>query len=127
MLALVAALGGACGPTEPRRAAAWGSDSVSVSIAHDTATVHLMASGGCYGSYGLIYQAIPYGTFSLPGSYVQLTGAYPGSRQYTAEYDGTLIGNTLTLSIVVPELLETIGPFRLTSGVTSTWPACLYP
>jgi hypothetical protein len=56
-----------------------------------------------------------------------LIGAYPGSIQYAAEYDGTIVGNVMTLTIRVPALQQTIGPFHLTAGVTSAWSACLYP
>jgi hypothetical protein len=37
------------------------------------------------------------------------------------------VGNAMTLSISVPGLQQTIGPFQLTAGVPSAWSACLYP
>jgi hypothetical protein len=119
-------MGSACGPTAPDRPAAWGSDQANLSIVGNKATVQVLAPGGCYGAYGNI-DAIPSGTFALSGTYTQLMGAYPGSIQYTAEYVGTIVGNVMTLSISLPALQQTIGPFRLTAGVSSVWTACLYP
>jgi hypothetical protein len=95
--------------------------------AENKATVQVLAPGGCYGAYGDFDHAVPSGTFTLAGTYTQLIGAYPGSIQHTAEYAGTIVGNVMTLSISVPALQQTIGPFRLTAGVTSAWSACLYP
>jgi len=67
------------------------------------------------------------GSFALAGTYTQLIGAYPGSVQYESEYDGSISGSTMTLSISVPALQQTLGPFHLTAGVTSAWSPCLYP
>jgi hypothetical protein len=116
----------ACAPTTPDSPTRWGSDQASLSIADNKATVQVLASGGCYGAYGDL-DRVPDGTFAISGTYTQLMGAYPGSIQYTAEYAGTIVGNVMTLSINVPALQQTIGPFRLTAGVTSAWSACLYP
>jgi len=120
-------IGSACGPTTPGGSASWGSDQASLSIAEDKATVQVLAAGGCYGTYGEFDHAVPSGTFTRSGTYTQLMGVYPGSIQYTAEYTGTVGGDVMTLSIKVPALQQTIGPFRLTAGVTSAWSACLYP
>jgi hypothetical protein len=118
----------ACGTTLPDQSAtAWGSNQASLTVADSTATIQVLASGGCYGSYGKIDQPIPSGTFSLPGTYTQLTGVYPGSVQYSAQYLGTVAGRQMTLSISIPALQQILGPFSLTLGVVKTWPACLYP
>jgi hypothetical protein len=119
-------MGSACGPTTPDGPATWGSDQASLRIAENKATVQVLAPGGCYGAYGDI-DHVPSGTFALAGTYTQLMGVYPGSIQYSAEYAGTVVGNVMTLSISVPALQQTIGPFRLNAGVTSAWSACLYP
>jgi hypothetical protein len=116
----------ACAPTTPDSPTSWGSDQASLSIAENKATVQVLASGGCYGAYGDL-DHVPDGTFALSGTYTQLMGAYPGSIEYTAEYTGTIVGNVMTLSITVPALQQTIGPFRLTAGVAPGWSACLYP
>jgi hypothetical protein len=117
----------ACASTGPDQGAVWGSNEVSLTIAESTTTLQILASGGCYGSYGEIAQPIPSGTFSLTGTYSQLTGVFPGSVQYPARYDGAVAGRHMTLTISVPALQQTLGPFSLTHGVAQTWPACLYP
>ena len=118
---------GACASTGPDQDAVWGSSQVSLTIAETTTTLQILASGGCYGSYGEIDQPIRSLTFSLTGTYTQLTGVYPGSVQYPAQYDGAIAGRHMTLTISVPTLGQTLGPFSLTHGVAQTWPACLYP
>ena len=122
-----ALMGSACGPTTPDRPATWGSDQASLIIAANRAMVQILAPGGCYGAYGAFDLAVPSDTFTRAGTYTQLMGAYPGSIRYTAEYAGTIVGNVMTLSIRVPALQQTIGPLRLTAGVTAAWSACLYP
>lgn len=117
---------GACASTGPDRLG-WGSSQVSLTVAESSATLQLLAAGGCYGSYGEIPEPIPPGSFSLPGTYTQLTGVYPGRVQYPAQYVGAVAGRHLTLTISVPGLQQTLGPFRLTYGVAKSWPACLYP
>jgi hypothetical protein len=124
---LFTVLSAACEPTAPNRVETWGSDQASVRITGDSATVQVSLSGDCYGAYGSINHAVQSGTFALSGTYTQLIGAYPGSVQYPAAYTGTIVGNAMTLSISVPGLQQTIGPFQLTAGVPSAWSACLYP
>ena len=117
----------ACASTGPDQSVVWGSNQVSLTVAERTTTLQILAAGGCYGSYGEIDQPIPLGTFSLAGTYTQLTGVYPGSVQYLAQYSGAIGGRHLTLTIDVPALHLTIGPFSLTQGVANTWQACRYP
>lgn len=124
--AAVALLNSGCS-TDPSQATVWGSDLVSLQVAENKTTVRFLASGGCYGSFGTIDQVIPAGDFALPGSFTQLTGAYPGSVRYSAEYTAVIDGDTMTLSASVPELATTLGPFQLKAGVAKSWPACLYP
>ena len=119
----------ACSPTAPDQPA-WGSDQASLTIDQNKATLQIVASGGCYGSYGEIERGNGdrlSGSFALSGTYTELTGVYPGSRQYAAEYTGTVAGNQMTLSVNVPALQRVLGPFSLTAGVEKTWPACRYP
>jgi len=123
---VVAAVVG-CSAGEPDQQGSWGTTDVVLSAMASGAMVKFLASGSCYGSYGTITQAIPSGAFSLPGTYTQLIGAYPGSLQYPAEYVGTVIGRRMTLSIHVAELQQVFGPYQLNFGVEHTWSACLYP
>ena len=109
----------------------WGSDKASLLVKGASATVEIFSLAlpprGCFGSYGDIAQAIPNGRFSLPGTYTQLTGVYPGKIEYPAQFSGFVEGTTMTLTITVPELPQVLGPFVLTNGVTNTWGPCLYP
>jgi hypothetical protein len=109
----------------------WGSDKASVTIKGGSATVEIfagaMAPNGCFGSYGDIAQEIPNGHFSLPGTYTQLTGVYPGKIQYSAQFSGFVDGTGMTITITVQGLPQVLGPFALRSGVTNAWGPCLYP
>lgn len=109
----------------------WGSDQASVTIQDGSAAVKIFAQAlpppGCFGSFGDIAQAIPYGPFSLAGTYTQLTGVYPGRREYPAQFSGLVEGTRMTLTIAVPDVSLSLGPFVLTDGVTNAWGPCLYP
>ncbi len=96
-------------------------------IQGDSATLKILASGGCYGSYGQFSQEIPNGRFSLPGTYTQFTGVSPGRRDYAAQFSGFVEGARVTITVTVPGLSLVLGPFVLTHGVTNTWGPCLYP
>ena len=106
---------------------AWASDQATLTISDGTATLELLASGGCFGSYGQIHQPIPFGDFVVSGTYTQLIGAYPGTLQYAAQYSGQEDGADLRLTITVPALSLSIGPMDLTAGRRQDWPACQYP
>jgi hypothetical protein len=118
---------GACASTAPDHPSAWGSDEVSLTVNASTTTVQLLASGGCYGSYGEISQPVPLKDFTLAGTYVQLTGVAPGSVEYPAQFAGTVSGSHMTLSITISALQQVLGPFSLTQGVAKAWSACMYP
>lgn len=110
----------------------WGSDQASVTIRGGSATVEIFSAGlppgGCYGSYGDVSGEIPNGRFSLPGTFTQLTGAYPGKIEYpAAQFTGVVEGKRMAITITVPSLPRVLGPFVLTAGVTNAWGPCLYP
>jgi hypothetical protein len=86
-----------------------------------------LPTGGCFGSYGEIAQPIRRGHFVLAGTYTQLIGAYPGRIDYPAQFSGSVDGNTMIITIVVPSQQQTFGPFVLTDGVNNAWTACQYP
>jgi hypothetical protein len=116
-----------CFPTSPSAAGVWGSQQASLSVTGDGAVLQILASGGCYGSYGDVPVPIPSGHFQLSGTYTQLTGVYPGRVSYAATYSGTVLASELTITVTVPTLATSLGPFSLRRGVQTTWPACLYP
>lgn len=109
----------------------WGSEQASVTIKPGGTNVEIFAlalpPSGCFGSYGDIARQIPNGRFSLPGTYTQLTGAYPGKVEYPAQFSGFVEGSRMTITITVPRLTQALGPFVLKSGVTNAWGPCLYP
>jgi hypothetical protein len=104
----------------------WGSTAASLTVADSGATLEIL-NGSCYGSYGQIAQPIASGHFDLAGTYTQLIGAYPGKLQYPAQYSGAVSGNALSVTISVPALQATFGPFDLAYGVSNSWTQCLYP
>jgi len=124
-LAFTAALG--CSATSPDQAGVWGSNEATLTMADTGATLRILASGGCYGSYGEFGRRLPAGTFAISGSYTQLIGAYPGTIQYPAQFTGTFSGARISLRVTVPNLQQTFGPYQLAEGVTRQWPACAYP
>jgi uncharacterized repeat protein (TIGR03803 family) len=105
----------------------WGSSVASLAITDGNATLQILASGDCYGSYGEIGAPIPRGPFTLAGTYTQLIGAYPGMIQYDASFSGSVEGNHMVITVVVPALQESLGPFDLTYGVQTSWQPCRYP
>lgn len=116
-----------CASTAPDEGSVWGSDQASLTISGDGATLQILASGGCFGSYGAIAQPIPGGTFNVSGTYTQLMGVYPGKAEYPAQFSGVVSGRQMTITATVPALQQSFGPFRLTQGDRRNWAACLYP
>ena len=117
----------ACGATGPGDSSIWGSEQASLTVTESGAVLQVLASGGCYGSYGELSQPIPSGSFTLDGTYTQLTGVYPGQVTYAAQFTGVITRGLMTLTVSVPATQQTLGPFLLTHGEGRTWPACLYP
>jgi hypothetical protein len=105
----------------------WGSEKASLTITKDSATLEILSFGGCFGAYGEMAQRIPNGPFSIAGTYTQLIGAYPGKIQYAAQYSGVVEANRMSITITVPALQQTFGPFPLIDGVNNAWSPCLYP
>jgi hypothetical protein len=125
-------LNGACASTSPDAVVpdqtAWGSDQAALTIDQNQTTLRIMASGGCYGSYGEVAHGVfSSGTVTLSGTYTELTGVFPGSRQYDAAFTVTVSANQMIVSVAVPDLQRTVGPFTLAAGVRTMWPACRFP
>jgi hypothetical protein len=117
----------ACRSTGPEDSTIWGSDQASLTVTESGATLQILGSPDCYGSYGEISQPILASSFVLPGTYTQLMGVDPGYIRYPAVFTGTIARGLMTLSVSVPALQQTLGPFQLTLGEGRTWPACHYP
>jgi hypothetical protein len=109
----------------------WGNAQASLAIGPNGATLEILSgnfpTGACFGKYGNTIQGIPDGRFSLPGTFTQLIGAYPGKIQYPAGYVGIVLGDTMSLTVTVPALHQDFGPYFLVKGVTHAWTPCLYP
>lgn len=117
----------ACSSTSPDEPGVWGSAQANLTIEGSTAILRILASGGCYGSYGTFAQRLPSGAFNVPGTYSQLIGAYPGRIDYAAQFSGTMSGQQITLTVSVPTLHQDFGPYTLTPGLNELWPVCAYP
>ena len=109
----------------------WGSSQASLTIQNGGATLKIFAGpfppDGCYGSFGTVIHEIPNGSFSLGGTFTQLTGFYPGRIDYPAQFTGVVEGGRMTITVSAPAAPQLLGPFVLTSGVTNAWGPCLYP
>lgn len=130
-LALVTPLLLGCGSsTSPREDVAdgvWGSAQATLTVADTGATLDILASTNCIGSYGEIPQRIPEGGFDVAGTFTQLIGAYPGHVDYGARFAGTADASQITMTVTVPAIPMTLGPFTLARGVQNTWATCAYP
>jgi len=125
--ALLGASATCSSPVAPQFFGAWGSADASLVVADTGAALQLLASGSCYGSFGTFHGPIQTGAFDLSGTYTQLIGAYPGRIRYAAQFSGVATVDRIALTITVPALKQTIGPFALTRGVSNSWSPCLYP
>ncbi len=109
----------------------WGSAEASLAVGPAGAKLEILSlnlpTGACFGMTGEIGQKISGGQFSLPGIFTQLIGAYPGRIDYAAQYSGVVAGNTISLTVTIPALELTFGPYVLVRGVTNSWTPCLYP
>jgi hypothetical protein len=114
------------GATGLQIATGWGSDQASLTNASSSATLRI-AAGGCYGSFGQTDEPISTVSFTLNGTYTQFTGVSPGQVRYPAQFVGTVDGDRMHISVQLPALHTTVGPFELVRGVESELPQCLYP
>jgi len=123
------ATGAACSSTSPNDGNVWGSEQASLVVNASNAVLQIRADGGCYGSYAdiVLPEAIPPGTFHLAGTFTQLTGVYPGHVTHDASFTGVAGAREMTLTVSIPALSMSLGPYHLTRHVHTSWPACLYP
>ncbi len=98
----------------------WGSANAGLTVTMTSGKLDILATvlhdGGCFGSYGDTAGPIPNGAFTIPGTFTQLTGVYPGKIEYAAQFSGLVESNRMSISVHVPALGETLGPFSLTRG-----------
>ena len=129
VLSLAAASACSDGSTAPADISAklgrWGSAQAILTTTDTSATLEIV-SGGCVGSYGEIDQRIPIGVFTLPGTFTQLMGVYPGMVVYPAQFSGSATGDTVVVTITVSNG-QTLGPYTVIYGRAETRGRCLYP
>ena len=126
LLSGAAACAGATDSGDGAKPGTWGSASASLVTTDSGAMISIDASG-CFGSFGEVKQRLPAGTFSLDGTFTMLIGAYPGHIDYPAHFTGTVVGNTASMTIAVPAIQQTLGPYAVMYGVVSGRGFCLYP
>lgn len=115
------------GPTDVVSAGAWGSDQLVLTVAANDATIE----SGC-DSGRIAVPIVPdrAGRFSVSGTYAFGRGgpSQPGDppmRGHAARYDGTIDGRTMQLTIFLPDLSRTLGPFQLSFGRKNLFDRCL--
>ncbi len=126
---LAIAFAAACSSTDASAAPPignWGSSLGSL-VVGDTSADLQIASGSCYAASGHLSGRIPGGNFTLAGTFTQIVGVSPGFRQYAAQFTGTADSSTISVTITVPALGQTVGPLSVSSGVTKTLTQCLVP
>lgn len=126
-LGTVLACSSSTSPNGLARRGEWASGQADLMIADQSAHLAILADVGCIASYGDIPQSIPSGSFDLSGTYTQVTNIFPGTVQYPAQFSGTAQADQLSISVTVPALQQTFGPFTLAYGVHESWSVCAFP
>ncbi len=109
------AQGGPLGPS------VWGGQEAGLVVTDTGATVQFACAVGTI-SVAIVRDAA--GHFRVPGIYALTPG--PAYLPHPATYDGTVIGDAMALSVIVPEVsAQPVGPFALARGVPFTGPVCL--
>ncbi|MEP7002150.1 MAG: hypothetical protein ABI969_16795 [bacterium] len=70
---------------------------------------------------------VVHGTFVIAGRYAQLMGVSPGRVVHPATFSGVATQRQMTITIAVPAIQMSFGPYVLTRGVAHTWESCKYP
>ena len=96
-------------------------------VSDSGAVLLIKASQDCYGSYATTSELLANGQFSVPGTFTQLTGLYPGQVDYAAIITGTINGNEASVAVAVSALKQTFGPYILARGAGGGWSGCAYP
>ena len=117
----------ATGPTEIVSAGVWGNDQLVFTATPSGATIESGCdSGRIEGSIATDQS----GGFSRPGTYVFGRGGPSQSgdpllKAHSARYIGRIAGPTMELTISLPELSRTLGPFQLSFGRQNLLDRCL--
>lgn len=106
------------GPLEP---SVWGGQEAGLVVTDTGATAQFACAVGTIAG-AIVRDAA--GHFRVSGIYALTPG--PAYLPHPATYDGTVIGDAMALSVIVPEVsAQPIGPFALVRGRPFTGPVCL--
>jgi len=109
------AQGGPLGPS------VWGGQEAGLVVTDTGATAQFACAVGTIPG-AIVRDAV--GRFRVAGIYALTPG--PAYLPHPATYDGTVIGDAMTLSVLVPEVsAQPVGPFALVRGRPFTGPVCL--
>jgi hypothetical protein len=101
----------------PLAGGVWGSAEANLTVTNTEAAITTTCGGGATAVRPV---AALDGSFDVAGSY-QINGGAPppnGPVTHPARYIGTVQGNQLTLTLHLTDIEQTLGPYRLTHGVT---------
>ena len=104
----------------------WGGTDANLLVREDGGTLQLFCA---FGSVDQPFRTDAMGRFHAAGTYTRQMGAVPpgGIPKYAGRYSGVVHGTTMTLTISVPELNQTLGPYSLTYGVKTDLLLCEVP
>jgi hypothetical protein len=109
---------GAGGPLTPSM---WGGDQAGLVVSDTGATLTFACAVGTIAGSIELDAA---GHFSVSGIYALTPG--PAYLPHPATYEGTVRGDRMTMSVIVPEISsDPLGPFALVRGVPFSGPVCL--
>ena len=117
----------ATGPTEIVAPGVWGNDQLVLTATASGATIESGCDSGRIEGPVATDQS---GGFSLPGTYAFGRGGPsqagdPPLKAHSARYVGRITGQTMELTISLPELPRTLGPFQLSFGRKNLLDRCL--
>lgn len=114
-LVLAAAIFGCSGPTGPVAHGQWGGTEASLSLARSGGTLGYACGEGTIDSGWTVTAG---GQFRATGQHFFGGGPLPsqGHPPHPARYAGYLHGSRLTLTVILLDLPDTLGPFHLTRG-----------
>lgn len=111
---------------QPVQQGIWGGTDASLLVRGDGGTFQLFCA---FGSVDQPFRTDSMGRFHAAGTYTRQMGAVPpgGIPMYSGRYSGVVHGTTMSLTVFVPELGQTLGPYSLTYGVNSNLTICMVP
>jgi hypothetical protein len=115
---------GCSAPTAPTVLGDWGGNQASLSLTISGGTISYLCGAGTIDSAWTITSN---GQFSASGVHYFGGGPVPpgGSPPHPARYSGQVDGEFLTITVLVIDLNETLGPFHLIRGGPAVHELCV--